>query len=630
MLHAEPVRLTRLNPRVPVELEPIVSKMLSKRPQDRYATAADLLVDLRRLERGQQGRPLEPRRPWARRRWAAAGVLVVALAAAWFTPPVQEWVLCAVGYCPVPAEKNLVVLPFRVIGEGQDQFYCDGLTDTVTAKMTQLTLSPGLQVSPARDVWERGVSTVEEARTKLGANLVVEASWQRSGEQARINLVLVDAREKQQLRSDTVTEAITDPFALQDRVVRSVARMLELQLRPEQANVLAAHGTSVPTANDFYLQGRGYLRNYDKPENIENAIHLFDKAVALDPDYGLAYAGLGSAYWKKYEATKEARWVEKGQQACQRAVAEDSELAEGHICLGTLYNGTGKYQEAAGEFQRALESQPTSDDAYRGLAAAYESLGRLAEAERTYQRAIQVRPNYWAGYSWLGSFYYKQGRYAEAAEVFQQVVTLAPDNARGYSNLGAMYYLQGKTDEAIAAYEKSLAIRPNFRAASNLGTFYFYHRQDYARAAKAYEQALELNDSQYELWGFLGGARQRLGDREGARQAYAKAMKLAEAERALNPHDPQVLLDLAHYNLSLGQPEKAGRLLEQAASRAPEDAGFFFQTAVVYERLGQRAQALAWLEKAIEKGYPWEEVERTPGLRELRSDPRFEKLQTGK
>ncbi|MBI4466450.1 MAG: tetratricopeptide repeat protein [Acidobacteria bacterium] len=619
ILHETPAPLTELNPRAPAELERMVAKMLAKRPEERYATAADLLVDLRSLQRGERFRP-ESRLWW---RWGVALGVAVALAVAVLVPPVRDWLLCALTLCPVPAQKSLAVLPCKAIGGGaENQASCDGLTETVTARLTQLTLAPTLQVAPASEVRARKVASVEEARTELGANLVLEASWERFGESVRINLVLVEARTARQLRTETITAAVADPFGLQDRVVASVARMLDLTAQPQ----LEGRGTALPTAYDFYLQGRGYLQNYDKPENIENAIRLFQRALDADPRYALAQAGLGEAYWKKYETSKEMTWVEPARQACEQSVALQPELPAAHGCLGTLLNGTGQYEKAAAEFRRGLEIEPTSDEAYRGLGRAYEHLNQWAEAERTYKKAIEVRPHYWVGYNWLGALYFRQARYAEAARMFEQVVALAPDNHRGYYLLGAMYYFLEKPQEAIAAYERSLALRPSYQAASNLGTLYFYDLGDYARAAKAFEQAVALNNSAYKVWGNLGAARVWLGDAAGARAAFTRAVELAEAERTLNPRAAEVLGDLADYYASLGQKEKALPLLQQALKLAPDDAVMMFKAASVYEGLGQRDKALAWLERAIRKGYSRKEIERAPGLKQLRADARYQRL----
>jgi TolB-like protein len=316
----------------------------------------------------------------------------------------QRWIPIRRGSIGGTAEqKNLVVLPFQAIApEAQDEAYCAGLTETVTTKLAGL---PSLEIPPTSEVRQRKVDSIERARTELGANLVVQASWQHAGDNVRINLSLIDTRTAKQLRTDTITAQAKDLFALQDRVVSSAVDMLNVQVQPQQAQELTAHGTTVLSAYDFYVQGLGYLQRPDQQQNADNAIALFQRALKEDPGYALAQAGLGRSYWSKYWYSKEKQWAEAGRQACERAVSLDNKLSAGHLCLGITYNGTGQYEEAAKELRDALAMDPRSDDACRELARAYQHLGRLEAAEQTFQKAIGLRPQYWFNYNQIGAFY---------------------------------------------------------------------------------------------------------------------------------------------------------------------------------------------------------------------------------
>jgi tetratricopeptide (TPR) repeat protein len=125
----------------------------------------------------------------------------------------------------------------------------------------------------------------------------------------------------QQLSADTITADSSDTFAVEDRVVENVVQMLGLQLEQNARASLITHGTQEPAAYDYYLRGRGYLQDYHKLENVEAAIAVFGHALQRDPNYALAYAGMGEAYWYKYEATREREWVDNAFAACERAVA---------------------------------------------------------------------------------------------------------------------------------------------------------------------------------------------------------------------------------------------------------------------------------------------------------------------
>jgi tetratricopeptide (TPR) repeat protein len=291
-----------------------------------------------------------------------------------------------------------------------------------------------------------------------------------------------------------------------------------------------------------------------------------------------------------------------------------------------VLNGTGEYEKAADEYTSSLNLEPTDDVSYVGLATAYEKLGRPGDAERTYLRAIDMRPHYWAVYNTLGRHYYRLGRFDDAARMFQQVVALAPDSFWGHSSLGAVYFMIDRIDEAIASFQQSLSIRRNYVAASNLGTLYYFEG-DYERSADAFRQALALDQSSYQVWGNLGGALESAGARKESAEAYTRARALVEERLAVNSRDATLHMAHANYSAGLGDAAGARRSFEEVLRLAPTDAHTLFQIAVFFEaRLRRRGEALVWLERAVERGQTWREIDRSPYLGELRNDPRFQQL----
>lgn len=631
ILHEDPPSISRANAEVPLELERIVAKMLEKDPVKRYACAEDLLAELRLLA-GAETPPAAPALPLPRRRiWprvgTAAAALAVALVVLAAIPAVRQRVGRWFGVIAPPAEKNVAVLPFVAVGgDAQSKALCDGLVDTLTAKLSQLTERGNLQVVPNREVRARGLFSAEQARRELGVNLALTGSWHQSGDTVRVNYALVDAQTGRQLRAGTITSPASDPFAVEDRVVREVLDALELELNPAENQSFSAHGTHLPRAYDFYLRGRGYLQEYDKRENIDSAIGAFQQSLAIDPGYAPAYTGRGEAYWRKYEDTKERKWVDEAQTSCKRALELDPHLAAGHICLGTLYNGTGKPDAAVSEFEWALGIEPTSDDAYRGLAFAFESLGRPDEAERTFRRAIALRPHYWAGYSWLGSFLAHEARYPEAIEQFKQAIVLAPDNATAYRSLGGIYVLKGDYAEATAALQKAINLRPTFEAFTNLGYVYFSQRK-FTEAVPLFEEAFRLHPKEYRACGNL--ARAYLwapGTRNKAHAMYRQAIDLAREQLRVNPRDADVHVLLASFSAATGARKDALAHIHTALSLLPDDPEFLFYAAIIYNQTGKEAEALDSLDKALARGYSPAQIEATVELDSLRGNPRFQAL----
>jgi eukaryotic-like serine/threonine-protein kinase len=628
ILHLDPVPLRQLNPEVPVELERIIFKMLAKDPAERYSSAADLAVDLR-AEQTALTRPALPIPPVMRTRsvlWAG-GVVAALLLLAALAPPAQRQVRNWLGLGLVPPTKQVAVLPFNPVSSSpQTAAFGAGLTETLTAKLTQLTAEGSLQVVPATELRARHVSTVDDAHKVFGVNLVLEGSLYESGDRVRINYTLVDARTRRQLRADSLTVAANDPFTAQDEVVKGAVQMLQVEIPPDQRRALESHGTQVAGAYEYYLQGRGYLQDYDKAENLDNAVNVFERALSLDGNYALAYAGLGDTYFKKYSFSKNPKWLNSSKDACEHALRLNSELPSAHVCRGVLYQQTGAYQQAGDEFQRALAAEPTNDDAYRDLASAYESLGKPAEAEKTYRRAIELRAHYWAGYSWLGVFYYRQARFLEAAEMFQQVTKLVPDSYLGYSNLGATYVEESRYTDAIAVLEQSIAIRPFALAYTNQGNAYFYLKR-YEEADHAYEQAVKLQERDPLLWWNLGdGYYWTPGKRAQAAAAYRRAIALSDEMLRVNSKDPSSLGVDAICHAMLGEKKAALQSLQQGLKYAPNDPELRFKAALVYNQLGDINSTVAWLEKALAVRYSPSRIRDTPNFAPLQTNPRFQKL----
>jgi len=383
---------------------------------------------------------------------------------------------------------------------------------------------------------------------------------------------------------------------------------------------------SNPEAYLSYLRGRGYLSDYQKPENIDLAIAELKHSVALDPQFPNSYAALGEAFLLGYQQTnRDSDWVRQAQQNCQKSLAV-RETAEGRICLGNGYNLTGKYDLAVQEFGRAVQLDSSNEDGLRGEADAYVKLGNPVAAEAAYKKAVSLRPNYWGVYSWLGVFYYNQARYEDATAQFKKVIELAPANYRGYSNLGAMYVAQGKYREALAPLEKSIEIRPNLEAFNNLGNAYFQLRR-FSDAASAFQRGINLDDGDLLLWGNLGDALYwSAGNGAKATAAYEKAVAIGERKLQVNPKDTAVLAFLADYNAMSRHQQKAVEQIERAIALAPEDGEVRLRAAIVYNQLEDTERCLASLEKAVAVGYSADVIRDTPDFDHLHSNPRFRAL----
>jgi serine/threonine protein kinase/tetratricopeptide (TPR) repeat protein len=607
----------------PAGLATIIFRCLEKEPARRYQRASETRAALETLSPVKEESSSQPEVVPSRRKRTILGVLALGALAATGIIAVRGdklWKSGATG--AVPSRVLLGVLP-PVSNDASQSAFDNGLADTLNSRLGELSARHPLAVIPMNSTLEKRVTTVDAARQQFGVNLVLVLKVQRAAGNVRVNYALVDPRSHQQVRSGTVTAAAADPFGLQDRVFENVAAAMELQLAPQEKQSLNSHGTTEPVAYDFYTQGRGYLQDYVVPEKVDNAITLFGRALEKDPAYAAATAGLGEAYWRKYQLTHDSKWADAAIENCQKAANLNSNLAYAHACLGQALRGTGNYEKAAEQYRRALELDSGSDDAYGGLAAVYEQLGRLAEAEQLHKQDISVRPGYWATYNRLGLFYMAHARYEEAASMFSQVVSLAPDSFTGYYNLGAIRVLQGKYDDAIPLLERSLSIRPTADALTNLGTAYFQMRR-YPDAAAKFEEAVKLDEKDYVMWGNLGDAYYWTpGRRSEAAAAYEKAIALGEQNLRVNPRDAQLLGYLAEYHAMRGERKPALANLDASLRLLPKSPDMLLNAGIVYQQLGDTNRALDVLEQAVSLGLSPEMLRDTPNFDALKDNPQF-------
>jgi tetratricopeptide (TPR) repeat protein/TolB-like protein len=625
--HLDPPAPSTLNGQITPALDAVILKALDKDPDRRYQSARELGVDLSRLlpTIGSTGKLASADFAAVRKGRPSTTWIVFAAIAVVFTYGGyrlrEKW-----SDLRPSKHRLLAVLPFDSTGQDEKtSALIMGLTETLTAKLAQ-PWGKDLQLISARDVRTQGVKTPEQAWREFGTDLVLEGSAHRVGDQIRINCSLVDTRTHRQVTARTITADTNDVFGLEDRVANEIISLVTADAGIRGDVPPATRTESNPEAYAAYLRARGYLQEYQKSESIELAIAELRSALALDPTYANAYAVLGKAYLRGYQqVNRSAEWVNQAQQDCLKSLAV-GETADGRICLGGVYNETGRYDLAVQEFQRAVQIDASNEDGLRGAADAYVKLGNPAAAEAAYQKAISLRPNYWGVYSWLGKFYYDQARYPEAITQFKKVIELAPSNYRGYSNLGAMYVAQGHYLESLAPLNRSIEIRPNLEAFNNLGNAYFELRR-FSDAASAFQHGLNLDDSDWLLWGNLGDSLFWSGvQKSKAIAAYENAIARAEKKLEVNPKDTIVLAFLADYNAMSGHPKKAAQEIEQALALAPADGEVRLRAAIAYNQFGNTDRCLASLEKAVAVGYSAQVIRDTPDFDHLHNNPRFRAL----
>jgi serine/threonine-protein kinase len=638
ILGQAPMSLNESMPGLPQRLQGIIDKALMKNRDLRYQSAAEMHRDLLQLkkdfEAGKSLKTVRTATTWSPKRKLrlalAAGLAVVVVAAAVWGPRVLRRLAASAAVVPAsiaPARKSVAVLPFAAVdGDPKLTAFGKGLLEDVAAKLSQLSANHDLQIVPARTLEESKVATLADAKKEFGVSLGLSVSLKQDNDLVRAAYNLTDAATGKNLAGDAITAPVSDPFTIEDKLATGVAGALKIPLRSEEQAALVEHATSLPEAYQYYVQGIGYLR-YGKrePEALTSAETLITRALQLDPNFGRAEAALGEVYWRRYDLNKQKRWVAPAQKACGKAIELGNAGAEGHMCLGLLDNTTGHYEKAAEQFQQAAQLEPSNDQAYVNLAASYEHLNRPEKAEEAYKQVISIRPQESSGYSYLGAFYFSQAQYEKAQAMFEKAIALTPGSYVNYSNLGGTFLYEGKYDEATHALQESIAIRPTSNAYVLAADALFYLRR-FQEATQNNLAALKLDDSNYQTWGDLGDSHYYGGDRSAAAEAYRKAISLAESQLKLNLSDASVLADLANYYSMLGERKQALDYLDRALQRGHGDKELLFVAAGVYNQLRETGAALEFLSKALTAGYSRSVVGATASFDNLHNNPRYQAL----
>jgi tetratricopeptide (TPR) repeat protein len=634
VLHREPPVPSRLRPGVPQSLDRILLKALQKRPEDRYQSAAELRDDLTRAARtiDLQSTGSGPGGWWNRRsmlRSLRIPLIALALGALLLAFGVMDW---RNWFGPGGARKDIAVLPFVSVGGSPErEAESLGLTLDLTSALTRVQkFRSSLNVVPASEVIGMDCHSPGQARSYFGVDLVVAGSLEWTDHNLRLTLNLVDARTIRQVDSEVLVEPLSSVHRIREEMLRQIDRMLQLTLEPGAFQVMAAGATQVPAAWEHYQRGAGYLERYFEGGNLERAEQEFQRALEEDPQFAAARAGLARARFRQYQEEALPELLDAAETECIRALRLDPESAAARVACGWVRAARGLREEAVEEFRAALRIEPRSIDALTGMALNLRpGSPDAAAAQANLEGALVGSPQDWYGQFQLGVFFFYQGRYETALESFRRAQALVPENYKVHNNLGAANANLGYYDRAIENFLSSVQIAPNYVAFTNLGTIYL-RRGDFAGAVDMYRRALQLNGSEYSVWGYLANACRKVPDcQAGYLDYYRRAAELAARRIAVNPRDPWLKADRADYLAELNQREESRRLMGEALAAidtANEPRELAYLGAQVYGLLEDRDTALQWLQKALELGLPWSRADGADGLAPVRNDPRYREL----
>lgn len=424
--------------------------------------------------------------------------------------------------------RSVAVLPFKPLRAGEDNSLGLGLAD---ALITRLSNTGTMIVRPTSAIIK--YATAEKSPSEIGAELgvesVLEGRVQREGGQLRLTVQLIRVANGAPLWAGSFDEQFTHVFTVQRAVAEKVAQALTLKLTIAQQQRLSKNYTENTAAFQSYIRGQ-YFWNQRTPESIRQAITQFEQAIADDPAYALAYAG----------------------------------LADCHLVFATaeiLMNGLAQGEELQKAKSAALKSLELDDT----LAEAHTSLAAVLAAEndpashREFERAIELNPNYATAYNFYTITLIGDGRFDEAEEKIKRALEIDPLSAAINTNFGMVLYRQRRYDEALQQLNRSLALNSNFPR-THYGTGLVYEQQGkYGEAIKELEQAVALSQGSAVSLAALAHVCALSGRRQQAEQLLARLLGMFDRGQVSPYYVAMVYSGLGQNDQALAWLEKLKR-----------------------------------------------------------------------
>jgi eukaryotic-like serine/threonine-protein kinase len=461
VLNRAPVAPVRLNPYVSPKLEEIILKALEKNCETRYQHAADIRTDLKRLKRDMESArvgtmtavaPAVQPQPWWRAKWALAGggaaLAGLLLVAIWFT------LFRGRG----EAIDSVAVLPFVNASTDPDtEYLSDGITETLIGQLSQI---PRLKVMARSTVFRYKGSKVDPQQVgrDLNVRAVLTGIVLQRGDTLTISMELMNVRDGSELWGRRYNRKLADILAVQEDIAREITDKLRLRLESEEEKRLTGHFTENPEAYQLYLKGR-YYWNKRTPDGIQKAIEYFQAAIAKDPLYALAYAGLADCYHVPANPLPPREKMPLAKAAAMKALQLDDTLVEAHTSLArVVYAYDWDWPAAENEFKRAIELNSRYAPAHQWYGGYLSATGRFREADAEKKTAQELEPlsliiNFEVG---LASYFSRN--YDQAIDQFQKTLELDANFPPPHTFLAAAYEQKGMFEEAIAALQRAITV----------------------------------------------------------------------------------------------------------------------------------------------------------------------------
>ena len=459
---------------------------------------------------------------WSRRKFAMLIVSVAIIAAGLLL--FQLWRARSSSPAASPPPKSVAVLPFANLSrDPENAYFADGIQDEIITRLSKIAELKVISCTSTQR-FKSSPDDVPAIASQLGVANILEGSVQRSADQVRVNVQLTKVAGDHHLWADTFDRQLTDIFRIESDIAKTVADTLRAKLTGSEEHAIAVRPTENTDAHQLYLKGR-YFWNKRTGPDLQKAIDYFQQAINKDPNFALAYAGLGDSYilLSGFGAATPRESFPLAEAAAKKALEIDDTLAEAHTTLAFVLC------------------------AYR-----LDFAGSIKE----FERAIALNPNYATAHHWFGDGpLLAVGQFDRAIAEGKRAVELDPLSLIINADLGADYLTARRYDEAIEQLRKTLEMDPRFYYAHwNLAETLELQGK-LQEALPEYKKAVELDDD-HPVLALLGQAYAKLGQRDQALKILAQLPRLA-AQRYVPSYSFAIL------HMALGEKDKAIEWLER-------------------------------------------------------------------
>jgi len=432
-------------------------------------------------------------------------------------------------------EKSIAVLPFENLSsEKENAYFADGIQDEILTRLSKIADLKVISRTSTQQFQSKPANLFEIAK-QLGVANILEGSVQRSADQVRVNVQLIKAATDAHLWADTYDRKLTDVFAVESDIAKTIGDTLQAKLTSSEKTAIAKRPTANPEAYELYLKGL-FFWNKRTGADLRTAIDYFNQALGKDPGYALAYVGLADSY-----------------------------------SLLNYYGGaaspTDSYPQAKEAAKKALQLDDTSAEAHTSLAYVLENYDfDLEQSLKEFERAIQLNPNYATAHHWVANGVLSGlGQFDRAIAEGKRAVELDPLSLIINANLGQDYFYARRYDEAIAQLRKTIEMDPRFYYAHWTLGIALQSKGQLNQAIAEYRKAAELSDDPY-VFALLGQAYARAGQREEAQKILSRLSEEAKARYVHAYSFGLMYLALGDKELAIDEIERAYR------ERAGDDA----------------------------------------------------------